>query len=256
MKIKNKRVLIIGASGVLGSHYVKRLLEEGVKLVALDLDNLNFHRIKKKFPKLKCLNCNVQDEQNIKNQIKAALKYLRGIDTLIYNAAATQESFLKFKKSFPKFENYPLDLWNLSLNVNLTGAFLAARETNNALKKSKGNIIFVSSIYGIVGPDHNIYKGEKFKSIPAYSASKAGIIGLTKWLASWNAGKVRVNVVSPGGVYNDHNKKFVKKYSTKTLIGRMAKKEEIFSIFQYLISDKSSYVTGQNFIVDGGYTSN
>ena len=132
MKIKNKRVLIIGASGVLGSHYVKRLLEEGV-LVALDLDNLNFHRIKK-FPKLKCLNCNVQDEQNIKNQIKSALKYLRGIDTLIYNAAATQESFLKFKKRSPKFENYPLDLWNLSLNVNLTGAFLA-RETNNALKK-------------------------------------------------------------------------------------------------------------------------
>ena len=136
MKIKNKRVLIIGASGVLGSHYVKRLLEEGVKLVALDLDNLNFHRIKKKFPKLKCLNCNVQDEQNIKNQIKSALKYLRGIDTPIYNAAATQESFLKFKKRFPKFENYPLDLWNLSLNVNLTGLFCRQR-TNNALKKVK-----------------------------------------------------------------------------------------------------------------------
>ena len=110
------------------------------------------------------MNCNVQDEQNIKNQIKSALKYLRGIDTLIYNAAATQESFLKFKKRFPKFENYPLDLWNLSLNVNLTGAFLAARETNNALKKSKGNIIFVSSIYGIVGPDHNIYKEKSLKA--------------------------------------------------------------------------------------------
>ena len=93
------------------------------------------------------MNCNVQDEQNIKNQIKSALKYLRGIDTLIYNAAATQESFLKFKKRFLKFENYPLDLWNLSLNVNLTGLFLAARETNNALK-SKGNIIFVSVFMG------------------------------------------------------------------------------------------------------------
>ena len=105
-----------------------------MKLVALDLDNLNFHRIKK-FPKLKCLNCDVQDEKDIKNQIRKAIRYLRGIDALIYNAAATQESFLKFKKRFPKFENYPLDLWNLSLNVNLTGAFLAARETNSSLKK-------------------------------------------------------------------------------------------------------------------------
>lgn len=256
MKIKNKRILIVGASGVLGSHYVERFLEEGAKLVALDLNNLNFKRIKKKFPKLKCLNCDVQNEKDIKIQIRKAIRYLKGIDALIYNAAATQESFLKYKKKFPKFENYPLDLWNLGLNVNLTGAFLAAREANSSLKKYKGSIIFVSSIYGIVGPDHKIYKGEKFKSIPSYSASKAGIIGLTKWLASWNAGKVRVNVVSPGGVYNNHNKKFVKKYSSKTFIGRMAKKEEIFSIFQYLISDKASYVTGQNFIIDGGYTSN
>ncbi len=253
--IKSKKILLIGATGVLGSHYVKRFLDEGAKLVAVDLPGKKFELLMKKFKKVKFLKCDVTNETSLKTTIKNSIKYLKGIDCLIYNAAATQESFLKNKKKFPNFENYPLDLWNLSLDINLTGAFLSARETNNELKKSKGSIIFVSSIYGIVSPDHKIYENQKFKSIPAYSASKAGIIGLAKWLASWNAGKVRVNVVSPGGVYNKHNKKFLKSYSSKTLVGRMAKQEEIFGIFKYLISDSASYVTGQNFIIDGGYTS-
>ena len=253
--IKGKKILLIGASGILGSHYVERFLREKTKLVAIDISGKKFELIKKKFKKAKYFECDVRNEKNLKLVIQQALKYLKGLDCLIYNAAATQESFLKNKIKFPKFENYPLDLWKLSLDVNLTGAFLAARETNNDLKKNKGSIIFVSSIYGLVSPDHRIYKNQKFKSIPAYSASKAGIIGLAKWLASWNAGKVRVNVVSPGGVYNKHNKKFLKSYGTKTLVGRMAKPEEIFGIFKYLISSSASYVTGQNFIIDGGYTS-
>ncbi len=253
--IKNKKIILIGATGVLGSHYVKRFMEEKTKLVAVDLPGQKFEFLKKKFKKAKFLECDVKDEKKLKITIKNSIKFLNGIDCLIYNAAATQESFLKNKKKFPKFENYPLDLWNLSLDVNLTGAFLSARETNNELKKSKGSIIFVSSIYGLISPDHKIYKSQRFKSIPAYSASKAGIIGLAKWLASWNAGKVRVNVVSPGGVFNKHNKNFLKSYSSKTLTGRMAKREEIFGIFRYLISDSASYVTGQNFIIDGGYTS-
>lgn len=255
MIIKSKKILLIGASGILGSHYVQRFQNEKVKLVAVDLPGQKFNRLKNKFKKIKFFDCDVNDESNLKKVVNNSIKYLKGIDCLIYNAAATQESFAKNKMKFPKFENYPLELWKLSIDVNLTGAFLAARETNNELKKNKGSIIFVSSIYGLVSPDHKIYKNQKFKSIPAYSASKAGIIGLAKWLASWNAGKVRVNVVTPGGVFNQHNKKFLKSYSSKTLIGRMAKKEEIFGIFKYLISDDSSYVTGQNFIIDGGYTS-
>ncbi len=253
--IKNKKIILIGASGVLGSHYVKRFSYEKANLVAIDLPSKKFEFLRKKFKKVKFFECNIKDEKKFINIIKSSIKFLKGLDCMIYNAAATQESFVKNKKKFPKFENYPIDLWNSSLEINLTGAFLAARETNRELKKNKGSIIFVSSIYGLVSPDHRIYKNQKFKSIPAYSASKAGVIGLAKWLASWNAGKVRVNVVSPGGVYNQHNKKFLKSYGSKTLIGRMANQEEIFGIFKYLISDSASYVTGQNFIIDGGYTS-
>ena len=115
--------------------------------------------------------------------------------------------------------------------------------------------MFVSSIYGIVGPDHSIYENQKFKSIPAYSASKAGLIGLARWLSTWYAKKnVRVNVVVPGGVFNNHNSRFKNIYSKKTIMNRMAKPDDLSGIILYLMSDTSSYVTGQNFIIDGGFT--
>ena len=107
----------------------------------------------------------------------------------------------------------------------------------------------------MVGPDHKIYKNEKFKSIPAYSASKAGVIGLARWLATWlGSSSVRVNVLTPGGVYNNHTKNFNRKYSDRTPLNRMAKSKEMNGMLAYLMSDESSYATGQNFIIDGGYT--
>ncbi len=116
-------------------------------------------------------------------------------------------------------------------------------------------MIFVSSTYGVVAPDHRLYIGENFKSIPAYSATKAGIIGLSKWLSTWLAPKkIRVNVVVPGGVKNKQSKKFIKNYSNKTPLGRMANRNEIFGIIEYLSNDTSTYTTGQTFVVDGGFT--
>ena len=109
--------------------------------------------------------------------------------------------------------------------------------------------------YGVVGPDHRIYEDERFKSFPGYSASKAGVIGLTRWLATWWAeDKLRVNCVSPGGVYNGQDPRFVEGYSRRTPVGRMADRHELSGIIFYLLSDASSYCTGQNFIVDGGFT--
>ena len=161
----------------------------------------------------------------------------------------------KSKNNFPKFEKYPLELWEKSIKINLTAAFLVAREVSNHLKKSKGSLVFASSIYGIVAPDHRIYNGEKFKSISAYSATKAGVIGLARWLATWlGEYSVRVNVVTPGGVFNNHTNKFNKKYSNRTPLNRMAKPEDLAGIMLFLMSDASNYATGQNFIIDGGYT--
>ena len=256
ISVKNKRILLVGASGVLGSQYARSLSENGAKLIMSDLKNLKFQAVIKKNKKAKHLFCDLSNELEIINMVKKASAFFKGLDGVIYNSAATQESFISKKKNnFPKFENYPLDLWNKSIDINLKGGVLVAREASKYLKKSKGSLVFVSSTYGLVGPDHRIYRGEKFKSIPAYSAAKAGIIGLSKWLATWfGEYSVRVNVVTPGGVYNHHTKKFNKNYSNKTPLNRMANPNDLVGIILFLMSDSSSYSTGQNFIIDGGFT--
>ena len=255
--IKKKKILLVGSSGVLGSEYAKFFYDKKSKLIISDIESPKYQRIRKKLKKVKSLFCDLTSENEIIKMVKDASKIYNGLDSVIINSATTQESLVsKENKNFPEFEKYPLSLWEKSIKINLTASFLIARESIKHLKKTKGSLIFVSSIYGIVGPDHRIYKGEKFKSIPTYTATKAGLIGLTKWLATW-LGKhsVRVNVVSPGGIFNNHSKKFKRKYSERTPLNRMGNKNELNGIMEYLVSDDSSYATGQNFIIDGGYTS-
>jgi len=254
--LKGKNILLFGSTGVLGSEYTSQLIKNNVNLVAIDIFSKNFLKLKKKYKNVHWIECNVLKEEQVIKSIHLASKVLKKFDVVIYNAAATQESLIyKKKNNFPVFEKYPLDLWNKSVGVNLTGAFLFARECCKYFSKKGASMIFVSSTYGLVAPDHDLYKGEKFKSIPAYSATKAGIIGLAKWLSTWLAKKkIRVNVVVPGCVKNKQSKKFIKNYSKKTPLGRMANKDEIFGIIHYLSSDSSNYTTGQTFVVDGGFT--
>ena len=256
LNLKSKKVLLLGSTGVLGTEYVKQFLEKKVDLVAIDIPSKKFFENKKKYKKAHWIEGNVLNENQVIKSIKDAAKILKKFDVVIYNAAATQESMVSKKNNnFPKFENYPLKLWEKSINVNLTGAFLFARECCKYFSKKGASMIFVSSTYGVVAPDHRLYIGENFKSIPAYSATKAGIIGLSKWLSTWLAPKkIRVNVVVPGGVKNKQSKKFIKNYSNKTPLGRMANRNEIFGIIEYLSNDTSTYTTGQTFVVDGGFT--
>ena len=142
------------------------------------------------------------------------------------------------------------------LKVNLTGVFLVAREGGKAMLESGGgSLVNVSSTYGVVGPDHRIYEGMTFASFPGYSATKAGVHGLTRWLATyWGDKGIRVNTLVPGGVENNHDPEFVKRYAARTPLGRMAKREDMVGMVIYLVSDASAYSTGQQFFVDGGWT--
>jgi NAD(P)-dependent dehydrogenase (short-subunit alcohol dehydrogenase family) len=178
------------------------------------------------------------------------------VDVVLNNAAGTGEFFQTQGDVFAPFEEYPLAVWNSVIQTNLTGAFLVAREGGKALKASGGgSMINVASIYGVVGPDHRIYDGMPFKSFPGYSASKAGVLGLTRWLATyWGKSGIRVNALIPGGVFNEHSDEFVERYSNRTPMGRMAEREELVGMIVYLASDASRYCTGQSFAVDGGFT--
>ncbi len=254
--IRGKRVLLLGACGVLGRAHARILVEHGAQLIIADrpgstvLDDAQALHIPG-------VEIDIAQEVAMVDGIARAAKQLGGLDGAIFNAAITSEGLAGGGKAFPAFEDYPLALWQKAIDINLTGAFLFAREAGKVLKDGQyGSLINVASIYGIVGPDHRIYDGQPFKSFPAYSASKAGIIGLTRWLATWWAKDgIRVNCVSPGGVYNGHDESFAAAYGKRTPMGRMAERDEITGILIYLLSDSSRYCTGQNFIIDGGLTS-
>lgn len=158
------------------------------------------------------------------------------------------------------FEDYPAEMWRQALDVNLTGLFLCAQAAvRPMLAQNHGVIINICSTYGLVGPDQRIYRqpGEDEQSYKPvyYSVTKAGVLGLTRYLATYYAGKnIRANALTPGGVFNNHDEVFVRNYSARTVLGRMAHGDEMNGALLFLASDASSYMTGANLVVDGGWT--
>ncbi len=249
------KVILMGSCGVLGKSHVRALSQiKNLRLVIADKPCSGVLELAEEYS-IFGIEVDCKDEKSIMNGIAKASTHLGGIDAAVYNSAITSEGLLLLEEeAFPDFIDYPLSLWNESININLTGAFLFSREVGKIFcRQNSGNLIFVSSVYGVISPDHSIYENEGFNTFPGYAASKSGLIGLMKWLATlWAAKNVRVNCISPGGVYNGQAESFVKKYSKRTPIGRMAKAEEISEVLVYLINSSPAYYTGQNLIVDGG----
>ena len=254
--LKNNKIVILGGSGKMGINFSKSLSSAGAKIILGDLN--------KKYTnsKIKYRYCDVSKEDSINNFFQSVIKDEKKINTLIYNV------YSKPKNYYQKFEKYENSVWNEVMNVNLSGAFKASKIAINHFKKNniKGNIIFVLSTYGLVGPDKSIYKnlrsknniyGGKFSlNTPAsYTTSKSGLLGLTKYLATtFGKDNIRVNALTPGGVFDNQEKLFVKNYSKKVPLGRMAKWHEYNGAILFLSSDASSYMTGSNLIIDGGWT--
>ena len=250
--VRNKRILIVGSTGSLGKSHSELLSKLTSKLVIADLPNSGVEKLANKL-KIKFVEIDVSKEDSIKSGIVKAAKFYNGFDGAIYNSAITSEG-LKDNNRY-SFDKYPTELWNKAMNVNLTGAFVFSKYIYSYLKKSKGSLIFVSSIYGLVGPDHEIYENQSFNTFPAYAASKAGLIGFSKWLATLSSkNNIRVNCISPGGIENNHKNDFIKLYSKRVPLGRMGNKDDVTGAIIYLMSDTSRYVTGQNIVIDGGLT--
>ena len=249
--LSGKVIIVTGGAGLLGKSFSKILNEYGANVVIADV---NYDKAQKLADKLgknaKAFKVDITSKSSIEEFIHYMLDKYNKIDVLINNA------YPRNKKYGQKFEEIELDDWKDNIDMHLNGYFAITKLVSEVMIEQKnGDIINLGSIYGIQGPDFSIYKGTDMTSPTEYSAIKGGIINLTRYLASY-LGKynIRVNTLSPGGVFNKQNEDFVKNYEEKTPLKRMATPKDLEGAIVYLASDASNYMTGHNLVVDGGWT--
>lgn len=268
--LSGRVAIVTGACGLLGIEHCDVLAEAGANVVLADIrlescQNMSQNIASRRKVKALLVEVDVSIKESVTRMVKRVLDEFGRIDILINNAALTVKvGSEQIKDYFAPFEDYPLEIWEKALNVNLTGTFLCCQAVGKQMVKQKrGVIINICSTYGVVAPDHRIYANARspydptntFNTPASYSATKGAILALTRYLATYWAGKnIRVNALTPGGVFDQHDEEFVKSYSYRTPIGRMADKKEYHGAILFLASDASSYMTGANLIVDGGWT--
>jgi NAD(P)-dependent dehydrogenase (short-subunit alcohol dehydrogenase family) len=261
--LSGRLALVTGANGILGRQHCAALAEFGARVVVIDLDGAASREHAARLSETHGVDC-VGLGLDIASEpaVAAAIATIEGdvgpIDILLNNAASKGRSLKAF---FASTEQYSLETWREISAVNVDGAFLMAREVGSRMAgRGRGSIINVASIYGMVGPDQRIYEGSQYLgqaiNTPAvYAATKASVLGLTRYLSTlWAKDGVRVNALTPGGVESGQNDVFTSRYSSRTPLGRMAHQHEISGAVVYLASDASSYVTGHNLVVDGGWS--
>ena len=273
MKIQDKfdltgrTAVVTGGGGLLGSEFCRALAEAGAAVVVAEIAEEAGERVSAGLAKdgyrAQAFGCDVTDPTSVRELIDGTLEAFGGLDILV-NCAALDPKFdadaLKKGVGPGAFEDYPLDQWNAALNTNLTGVFLVTQACVRAMLDhgKRGSIVNICSTYGLNGPDQRIYvkDGQRVAYKPVYyTVTKAGILRFTKYLAAYYAGtEIRVNALTPGGVFNGHDEYFVRNYSARTILGRMARPDEMSGALLFLASDASSYMTGANVIVDGGWT--
>ena len=260
--LEGKVAIVTGACGLLGKQHCFALAKAGASVVVCDVNaNAIDLLVNQLGEKHLGILLDVTDKSAIQQANDKILLEFGRIDILVNNAAINdmfEDPTLAAEQS--RFENYPLASWEASWKVNVTGVFLCAQIFGSSmLKQGSGSIINIASTYGLVAPDQSIYKNESgeqvfFKS-PVYPVTKSAVIGFTKYLAAyWGHKNIRVNALSPGGVENRQDDFFIKNYAQKTLLNRMAVPDDYQGAIIFLASDASSYMTGANLIVDGGWT--
>jgi NAD(P)-dependent dehydrogenase (short-subunit alcohol dehydrogenase family) len=262
LRLEHKTALVTGGAGFLGKTFALGLAAAGATVIVADLDLEKAEEIAGTINSsggtAKAFRCDVANESDVIALVEGTCREFGRIDVLLNNAASKGVDVDRF---FDRFEDFKLDVWREINSVNIDGMFLMAREVGRVMvAQGSGSIIQTSSIYGVVAPDQRIYEGSEYNGRPintpaVYSMSKAGVIGLTKYLATyWGQQGIRVNTLTPGGISSGHDSIFVNKYAHRVPMGRMGNPDDLVGAIIFLASDESSYITGQNIIVDGGLT--
>jgi NAD(P)-dependent dehydrogenase (short-subunit alcohol dehydrogenase family) len=260
--LAEKVAVVTGACGLLGRQHCEALAAAGAKVVVADLDEVAAQVVAAGLGAGHlAIGMDVTDRGSLEAARQRIHEKYGRLDVLVNNAAINdmfENPLLAAEQSM--FEHYPLEMWDRSWKVNVSGVFLTSQVLGGVMaEQGSGSIINIASTYGIVAPDQTIYKNgegqQTFYKSPAYPVTKSAVIGFTKFLAAyWGKRNVRVNALSPGGVENSQEEWFRSNYSAKTLLGRMALPSDYRGAIVYLASDASAYMTGANLVVDGGWT--
>lgn len=265
--LKDQVAIITGGAGLLGIKHAEAIAEAGGIPILWDINLdeaiLKASQIQASFGvPAKGMKVDITNHYSIKQGFNQVLSSFSRTDILINNAANDPKVDPENSPVWSRLENLTLDMWQKDIAVGLTGAFLCTREIGSYMADHGGGVILnIASDLGVIAPDQRIYRKEGFREDEqrvkpvTYSVIKHGLIGLTRYLATYWAHKnVRVNSISPGGVYTNQQKDFVEKLTNLIPMGRMATSDEYKAAVLFLVSDASSYMTGANLIVDGGRT--
>lgn len=258
-RLDGQVALVTGGGGILGRVFCHALVEAGASVAIVDVSREAADSAAAEVGDA-CVSfaCDVSDPGSVAATVAAVMDRFGRIDVLVNNAATKTANVRDF---FEPFDSFSLETWREVMSVNVDGMFLMAQAVGREMVRAgRGRVIQTASIYGLVGPDSRIYEGSDYLGGPintpaVYSASKAAVVGLTRWLAThWADKGIRVNCLVPGGVSSGQNSVFSDRYSERVPMGRMALAEEMAPPLLFLASEASSYVTGQVLAVDGGWT--
>ncbi|NJD59739.1 MAG: SDR family oxidoreductase [Anaerolineae bacterium] len=269
--LTGKVAVVTGGPGLLGREFCRTLAEAGARVGVTDINASAVNALATQLIEAgyHCLGVatDVTQPESVQNLVEETLASFGRLDILVNSAAldpkfdsAALDEMAKQGAVSGAFEEYPLEQWKAGVDVNLTGMFLCCQAAVKPMlsQGKQGSIINICSTYGLVAPDQRIYQRDGrqtlFKPV-YYSVTKAGVLGLTRYLAAYYAGTdIRVNALTPGGIFNAHDETFLKAYTARAVMGRMANKDEMNGALLFLASEASSYMTGSNLVVDGGWT--
>jgi 2-deoxy-D-gluconate 3-dehydrogenase len=262
--------LVTGGAGLLGRRYCQALLDAGACVIVGDVDGPRAALLAAELDPQRAigLRLDVTQPESVGQVVAAAVDAYGRLDILVNNAALTVRGgseALAPADYFAAFEEYKLEVWDQALRTNLTGMLLCAQAAGRQMLRQEprgGVIVNISSTYGVVAPDQRLYDGVKspyadtpFNTPVSYAVTKTAVLGLTRYLATyWGSSNIRVNALTPHGVFDNHDEAFVRNFSFRSPLGRMARNDEYRGALLFLVSDASSYMTGANLIVDGGWT--
>ena len=268
-RLDGRVAMITGGAGLLGRRYCEALVQAGGRVIVGDIDGPKAAALARELGEGALgLALDVADPAAVQGAVRRGVSQFGRLDILVNNAALTVRGgseTLSPGDYFAPFEEYRLDVWNQALETNLTGMLLCAQAAGRQMLEqspSGGVIVNIASTYGVVAPDPRLYEGVKspyadtgFNTPVSYAVTKTAVLGLTRYLATyWGSKNIRVNALTPHGVFDNHDDTFVRNFVYRSPLGRMARNDEYRGALLFLVSDASSYMTGANLIVDGGWT--